>query len=165
MQLRARMPGPIGLYKARSKTSFIPGPTGFDELLRDLFEDQDRKDIKPDAEQKAYKLLSAAWKRWHRWYKKGDCMAACFLVANQFRYRGRWPNRYAPVKMFKHDKKWCKGNERDEAIARRNGGFRDVIISKHILVYQGPLRGFHPANTESFSLKPGMCLFKSILYT
>lgn len=158
MTFGAKIPGPMGFYKAWPYNTFTPAPTEFGESLRDYFEEQGRKVTKQDAEKKAYELLSKAWKRWRRRYGGGDCMASCFRVARQFRYRGKWPNRYAPVKMFKHDKKWCKGNEHSEAIARYKNSFGDSLICGHLVIHQESSQGI-PTKSVCYSLKPGMCVY------
>ena len=146
MQGETRVPGPNGVSGANLRGR-RPGPTGA----------QQGSEILRIAEQETYKLLSSAWAKHWRCYS--DCWATCEHVARQICKARKVSYHLSLVKMFKHDKKWCQGNELLEAIARRNSGFCDVLISKSMTIYQGDLRGGVPTNTVSFTLKPGMCVY------
>ena len=145
MWYKKRIPGPVGVSGTNRRS--LRGPTGV----------QYGSEIQRIAAQATYKLLSSAWAK--HWSYYSDCWATCVHVARQVCKVRKISYHWSLVKMFKHDKKWCKGNEHADAIARLNGGFRDVLISNHVVIYQGPLRGSVAANTVLFSLEPGMCVY------
>ena len=146
MWYKMRIPGPVGLSETHPR--ILRGPTGIEY----------GSELQPRAAQSTYNLLSSAWAK--HWNYYSDCLATCQHVARQVCKARKISYQWSLVKMFKHDNKWCKGNEHTEAIARLNRGYRDTLnlLQGQIVVYQGPPSG-SPTNSVMFSLEPGMCVY------